>query len=250
MRTLLVALPVVLTACAAKPPLPPPPSEALRASWQHVNVKVLSADDAVAIDTPPTTLLGRAGLGAGKGALVGTVAGGALGSGTGVLGLILMGGGLVVGGVGGFAIGAFSGDDPEAIAAAAVKLQDAVNQAAMPARLQAALGAELLARGVSPRDDASVVCELRLDRCGLLGWPNFDPDLAPTVHGELRMLRRTDGVAEHTLPFQCVLVGKPFTEWTADPGAVGAAFGDAAKQLAEFLADELTRNVDIRFGSR
>lgn len=238
---------VLFAACSAGPPLPPTPSAAMRSEWQRVVVRVVSPATGCELDAPPTTLPGRALVGAGKGALIGVGVGAGIGYLSPEWGVVLVGAGALLGGLGGLLVGPLCGESAADVEAGVATLRQAVAEADPGAQLGVALTAALQLRGVEVVDGAAIVCELRLAQVGLLGAPDFDPELAPSLQGEVCMRRGVDGAALHCEPFACATLGQPFTTWLRTRGAVRGAFGDASRQLADFLADELVRNTDIHW---
>lgn len=239
-----LALFVLIAACSAGPSLSPPPSEALRADWQRVQVRVVSPAAGCEVDGPPTTLLGQALVGARNGAGLGFIGGTVLG--TPVLGVA----GGVLGGVGGFFVGPLCGESAETVESGVARLHQALGEADPGAQLSTAVATALRARGVDVAEGAAVACELRLSQVGLLGWQDFDSALAPSLLGELVMLRVSDGAPLHRVPFACATSQLLFSVWSQRPGKVTPAFSDAARQLAEFLTDELVGNTDIQWERR
>lgn len=217
----------------------------MRSEWHQVVVRVVSPATGCELDAPPTTLPGRALVGAGKGALIGAGVGAGLGYLSPEWGVVLVGAGAVLGGLGGLLVGPLSGESAADVEAGAAVLHQALADADPGAQLGVALTAALRLRGVEVVDGAAVVCELRLEQVGLLGAPDFDPELAPSLMGELCMRRMADGATLHREPFACATLGRPFTTWRRTKGGVRGAFGDATRQLADFLADELAGNTDV-----
>jgi hypothetical protein len=228
------ALPFALCSCASSPApaLPPPPDDATRARWHTVAVEVDAVPDALVVDGPPTTVLGRVGTGAYNGALGGAVVCGVVPNAA----LLLMPVGFVVGGVGGALVGPLLGDDGDVVAARTAAMADTIRDIA-PSALRASLEHELRVRGATI-GPGGVVCRVRLDELGLAGEPGFDPDLEPVVRGELTM-HEASGAAVFTLPFHWHVPSRSYGAWHRNAQALQRSFAVGAGELAAFLADEL-----------
>jgi hypothetical protein len=247
-HALTVLLPFFLfVACAAGPPLPPPPPEEMRAQWRVVELEVLPTESVeLEVDAPPTSLLGRMGVGTTRGFVTGAAIGGSMPGASSLFGLAALG---VVGGLGGFVIGPFCGESTAVVGETTAQLAASARILPPEVLLGADLRRELAMRGTFVVDRADVRCEVRLTRWCLCGFDaSFDPSLAVTLAGELTMRRRSDGEVLHTLPFWWQGTPRRFRAWGDQPSEVAAVLRAASADVATFLADELLCTVDIAWG--
>lgn len=247
-HALTVLLPVcTLAACAAGPPLPPPPAADLRAQWRVVELEVSPVDSVdLEVDGPPTTFFGRMAVGTSYGFLVGAVVGGAYAGPAVPFGVAL---GAATGGCCGFVLGPFCGESSAMVDATTARLVASTHALPPSELLGMDLRRALAVRGTVVVDHADVRCVVRLSRWSLCGGqPHFDPRLAPLLTGELTMRRRSDGEVLHTLPIEWQGPSRRFSAWGERPSEVAAMLRAASAEIATFLADELLCTVDIAWG--